>query len=163
MLQTQEPCGVCRALGTGSHVFLFSLPHRCILWQLRQTDQVCWLLWEVSAPTDALPVLPRVLLSLQLCLPELHFPEWVWLWGWGQRRCAQDAESPSGITGSQRGRWKGKWIWKAMMEWWSMSHWPEGLVRNCTQVHAGTEHLSKPGLAWCSVLLRRSNWVVCCL
>lgn len=31
-----------------------------------------------------------------------------------------------------------------------MSHWPEGLMRNCPQVHAGTEHLSKPRLAWCS-------------
>lgn len=31
-----------------------------------------------------------------------------------------------------------------------MSHWPEGLVRNCPQVHAGTEHPSKLGLAWCS-------------
>lgn len=116
MLQAQKPCGICRSLGTRSHAFLFPLPHRCVLWQLRQTDQVRWLLWEVSAPADALPVLPRVLLSLQLCLPELHFPERVWLWGWGQRRRAQDAESPSGITGSQRGRREGKWIWKAIVE-----------------------------------------------
>lgn len=37
-----------------------------------------------------------------------------------------------------------------------MSHWPEGLVRNCPQVHAGQNILASLDLLG-AVLLRRSN------
>lgn len=141
----------------GPHVLsLFLCPHRCLLRQLRQTDQVRWLLWEVPAPADALPVLPGVLLTLQLCLPELDFPERVRLRGWSQRRCTQDAESPPGITGGKAGLKSNNGTAKREPLFWRAHE------KLSSSLCKGQSILASLGLLG-AVLLRRANLVAYCL
>ncbi len=68
------------------------IPRR-LLRLMRSSHQVCGFLWEVSPALDALPVLPRMHLSLQLQPSERRG-----LRRWQQRACRSPSKSAAGIT-----------------------------------------------------------------
>lgn len=72
--------------------FVFRI-YRRLLWFMCAPDQICGLLWKVSAAPHALPVLARVHLSVQL-----QPAEWCGFWGREQCACVPPAAGASWIA-----------------------------------------------------------------
>lgn len=72
--------------------FVFRI-YRRLLWFMCAPDQICGLLWKVSAAPHALPVLARVHLSVQL-----QPAEWCRFWGREQCACVPPAAGASWIA-----------------------------------------------------------------